>query len=530
MMVPEPIGPFPQDRPERPHLMRFDTSQQMRMGQQMKLAPRMIHSMEILQMSTLALQERIEQELETNIALELKEPEREDGARAETATETPASDEQELVVGDGNAADDWERLSDLESGYRDAFDNEFSSQRFSAARMAGERDRKMDAMANIAARQESLAEQLLHQWRFAEVEPEMAAIGERIIGAIDRDGLLGSSLEEILEQNRSIGELELTMPLLERALREVQFWLDPPGLAARDVRECLLLQVDALAAEPDADDWTDVRTLIEEHLDDLVQNRIPRITQRSDLSLDRITAATDLMRRLKLHPGRDLVEEEVPPITPDVIVEFDEESDAYVAAVSQYGMPPLQISEQYSAMAKDRSEDKKTREFVSNSVRNATWLIESIGQRRATLLRVVNVVLVRQREFFDHGKQHLKPLPMTEVADQLGIHVGTVSRAVAEKWLQTPRGMVPLRELFSGGTETDSGRDMSWNAVKATLEEIVNDEDKTRPLSDEALAAELKKRGIEIARRTVVKYRQQLDIPPARRRKIFRDEPASTSE
>ena len=507
--------------------MRFDTSQQMRLGQQMKLAPRMIHSMEILQMSTLALQERIEQELEENIALELQEPEVDESARAETPAETPANGEQELVVGDGNAADDWERLSDLESGYRDAFDNEFSSQRFSAARMAGERDKKMDAMANVAARGESLVEQLLHQWRFAEVEPDVAAIGERIISSIDRDGLLGSSLEEILEQNRTVGEIELTMPHLERALREVQFWLDPPGLAARDVKECLLLQVDALAAEPDADDWTDVRTLIEDHLEDLVQNRIPRITQRSDLSLDRVSAATELMRRLKLNPGRDLVEEDVPPITPDVLVEYDEESDSYVAAVTQYGVPPLQISEQYSAMAKDRGADKKTRDFLSNSVRNASWLIESIGQRRATLLRVVNVVLARQRDFFDHGKQHLKPLPMIEVADQLGIHVGTVSRAVAEKWLQTPRGMVPLRELFSGGMETDSGRDMSWNAVKATLQEIVDGEDKTSPLSDEALAAELKKRGIEIARRTVVKYRQQLDIPPARRRKIFRDEPTT---
>ena len=174
-------------------------------------------------------------------------------------------------------------------------------------------------------------------------------------------------------------------------------------------------------------------------------------------------------------------------------------------------------------MAKDRSHEKSTRNFLGTSVRNATWLIESINQRKGTLLRVVNVVLARQREYFDKGPQHLKPLPMIEVADQLGIHVGTVSRAVAGKWMQTPRGLVPLRMFFSGGTETDSGKDMSWDAVKATLKEIIDEEDKTRPLSDEALAAELKKKGIEIARRTVVKYRQQLDIPPARRRKVFTD-------
>ncbi|MHC4989427.1 MAG: RNA polymerase factor sigma-54, partial [Planctomycetota bacterium] len=225
--------------------------------------------------------------------------------------------------------------------------------------------------------------------------------------------------------------------------------------------------------------------------------------------------------RLKLHPGRELVDESVPPIIPDVVVDYDEQADAYVAAIASGHMPTLRVSDQYQKMAKDRSVEKGTREFVGTSVRNAAWLIESISQRRNTLLRVVNVVLARQREYFDNGPQYLKTLPMVEVADQLGIHVGTVSRAVADKWLQTPRGIVPLRMFFSGGTATQSGREMSWGAVKATLKEIIDQEDKTKPLSDEALAAALRERGIDIARRTVVKYRQQLDIPPARRRKVF---------
>jgi RNA polymerase sigma-54 factor len=172
-------------------------------------------------------------------------------------------------------------------------------------------------------------------------------------------------------------------------------------------------------------------------------------------------------------------------------------------------------------MSRDRSVDKPTREFATRNVRNAHWLIDSINQRKSTVLRVVGVVLARQRDFLDHGPQHLKPLPMIEVADQLGIHVGPVSRAVADKWLQTPRGMVPLRMFFTGGTETESGENLSWEAVKAKLKEIVDAEDKSEPLSDSALAAELKKNGIDIARRTVVKYRQQLEIPPARRRKVY---------
>ena len=172
-------------------------------------------------------------------------------------------------------------------------------------------------------------------------------------------------------------------------------------------------------------------------------------------------------------------------------------------------------------MSRDREVDRSTREFVTRNVRNAHWLIDSINQRKTTLLRVVNVVLSRQRDFLDHGPRHLKPLPMIEVADQLGIHVGTVSRAVADKWLQTPRGVVPLRMFFTGGTETESGENLSWGAIKAKLKEIVDAEDKTQPMSDSALAAALKDTGIDIARRTVVKYRQQLGIPPARRRKVY---------
>lgn len=505
--------------------MRFDTTQQMRLGQQMKLAPRMIQSMEILQMPMLALQERIEHELESNIALEQAEPGADgevDVVREDAAPDV--DDQRELVVGDDTTGnqDDWARLNEFERSYGEEMDNQYSSGRFSVSRMSGERDRKMDAMANIAARGESLTEQLTHQWRFAEVDEETTEIGERLISYIDDDGLLSTDLETILEQNRFVPGVELTMERMEQTLAALQHWLDPPGMAARDAREALLIQVDHLAESMgDAEHWEDVRVLIADHFDDLLQNRLPRIAQKSELPIDRIVAAKELMRRLNPTPGRDLVQDEPPPIIPDIVIEFDEINDQYLAGLADGFLPTLRISKRYEALAKDRSQEKETREFAGNNVRTATWLIEAINQRKSTLLRVVNVVLARQREFFDHGPQHLKPMPMIEVADQLGIHVGTVSRAVAEKWMATPRGMFPLRMFFAGGTETESGRDMSWEAVKATLREIIDDENKNKPLSDEAIAGELKKRGIDIARRTVVKYRQQLDIPPARRRRQY---------
>lgn len=517
--------------------MRFDTSQNMRLGQTMRLAPRMIQSMEILQMPMMELQERIEQELESNVALEQVEPGAEGMAEtdvAATPTETETDDgleRRELVVGEDSgpaSADDWQRLSDLESSYPQAFESEdYSSQSHAPVRSTGERDRKMDAMANIAARGASLTDQLLDQWRFAEVDTDIAAVGERIIGYIDADGLLGADLGTIIDQNRAVPGVspEFLVPeLFERALRAVQLHLDPPGLAARTNQESFLLQIDALEAQDlevgDIDhQWDDVRLLIRDHWDDLLQNRLPKIAQRTQLPMDAIHAAMELMKRLKLNPGRDLVDAEVPPIIPDVIIEYDENADQYVAALSDGPMPALRVSPRYEQMAKDKAVESETREFVTNNVRNAQWLIESINQRKNTLLRVVNVVLARQRDYFDQGPQALKPLPMIDVADQLGIHVGTVSRAVADKWLQTPRGLVALRRFFSGGTETQSGESMSWEAVKATLREIIDAEDRANPLSDDAIVDELKKRGIEIARRTVVKYRQQLDIPPARRRK-----------
>ncbi|MEO1237897.1 MAG: hypothetical protein AAFX76_14020 [Planctomycetota bacterium] len=172
-------------------------------------------------------------------------------------------------------------------------------------------------------------------------------------------------------------------------------------------------------------------------------------------------------------------------------------------------------------MAADKSTDKKTRDFIGTNLRNARWLIDAVRQRHATLLRVIGVVIEAQRDFFDQGPGALKPLPMTLVADQLGVHVATVSRAVSEKYLQTPRGIFPLRMFFSGGTETDGGEAMSWTAVQAKLKEVIDAEDKQRPWSDDALVDELKKHGIEIARRTVAKYRKQLNIPPARQRREY---------
>lgn len=486
----------------------------------MRLAPRMIQSMEILQLPQMALQERIAQELESNIALELIEQRPDEPATSDAADDAAAAEtleRSELIAGDDH---DFERLSDFESNFGEMFEDDYKPR---IRQQAGERDGKMDAMANTAARGETLIDQLQRQWSFFDLDPDVQRAGKLILQYLNDDGLLGTDLETILEQNQHVPGADLSPELLERALDELQHRLEPSGVAARNTRECLLLQVDALQENADDDDeaeaWEDVRTLIADHFDDLIQNRLPRIEQRAGMPIERIRASLDRMKKLNLSPGKDLVDEEVTPIIPDVIIEYDETIDEYTARLADDRLPLLQVSKRYEKMLKDREQEKTTREFIGDSVQRAKWLIDAVAQRSNTLLRVVNVVLARQREFFDYGPQHLKPMPMIDVADQLGIHVGTVSRAVSDKWLQTPRGLVALRKFFSGGAKTDSGEEMSWEAVRATLKEIVEAEDKSKPLSDEALATELKKRGIDIARRTVVKYRSQLDIPSARLRK-----------
>ncbi|MEE2681202.1 MAG: RNA polymerase factor sigma-54 [Planctomycetota bacterium] len=515
--------------------MRFDTSQSMRLGQQMKLSPRMIQSMEILHMALPALQERIEQELESNIALETLEPELDledpeiEQVRVELERERREDErsdregERELVVGQGDEAADFERLDGMERDYGEEFNDHDSPRMHSSGSSSTDGDSKMAAMNNAPSRGESLVDQLLAQWKFVEVGDDLLETGKRLIEYIGDDGLLDADLETIQEQTLAERGIDIPMDLLERSLALVQTELEPAGIAARSVPESLLLQLDGMQGpDDDVEEQLrlDARRLISNHFEDLLENRLPQIQRDSGISLERIQAAKDWMHCLELSPGRLLVDETVRPIIPDVRVEYDAQRDQYVAALADDPILRLRVSPEYSAMAEDSTTDETTREFVGRNVRDASWLIEAISQRKNTLLRVVNVVLTRQREFFDHGPQHLKPLPMVDVAEQLGIHVATVSRAVAEKWMETPRGYFPLRRFFSGGLETEGGKDMSWEAVKEMVREIVSAEDLKHPYSDQVIADMLNERGVKIARRTVVKYREQLGIPSARRRKV----------
>ncbi len=497
----------------------------MRIDQRMKLAPRMIQSMEILQMPQAALEERIEQELASNPTLEVQEPgaDTEDLEAERTQEDRDNREgERELVVKDGDTGnkDDFERLTNLSEEYGSTWDantSETGGSYHSTTYRQGERDKKMDAMANTAARTASLFDQLMDQWHLVETTPELFKAGEFLIGFIDSDGYLRTDNKTLLDQAYQ----GLTEDDLNAAVIKLQQTLEPPGLAARDIHECLLLQIDArLRSDPDAD-LTAERVLVENHLKDIETNHLPKIAKATGMSIDQIKHTIHHLRQFHPHPGKLLADDAPRMIYPDAVIEYDEESEIYTATLTHGRLPALHIRPDYKRDARDKNVDKKTREFLSNHIRSASWIIDAIQQRNATLLRVIGVVIEAQREFFEQGAQALRPLPMTLVADQLGIHVATVSRAVNEKYMQTPRGILPLRMFFSGGTETDAGDAMSWAAIQAKLEQIIEEEDKSKPLSDDALVEKLKEHGIEIARRTVAKYRKQLSIPPARQRKEY---------
>jgi RNA polymerase sigma-54 factor len=333
------------------------------------------------------------------------------------------------------------------------------------------------------------------------------------------EGYFRADFESLLKESKG----SFTVQDLQDALHLVQT-LEPAGVGARNLRECLLLQLATIEQDPERSQGHDFeleRALITEHMRDLEMNRYPQISKKLDRPIDDIQAAVRRLSRLHPYPGKQIGGDDAPAITPDALIWYDEENDRYEIEMTNDPAPNLFISGMYRKMIKNRACDKNTREFLANNVRNARWLLESIEQRKSTILRVIRAVVDAQREFFDKGPEFLKPLPMILVADQLGIHVATVSRAVSEKWIQTPRGVFPLRRFFSGGTTNAEGEDMSWDAVKEKLKGIIESEDKHDPLNDDDIVIKLKEQGIDLARRTVAKYRKILNIPTARQRRQF---------
>jgi RNA polymerase sigma-54 factor len=470
----------------------------------------MIQSMEILQLPILALQERIEQEMEENPVLELveeppeglEEGEVQDREKSDGRTE----EERELVIDENHSNEqDFERLMNMDEEWPDHFEERTHVSR-SETEEAGER--KLDAMANMVARPQSLQDYLHDQIGWFELPPALRAMADKIIYNLDANGYLQGRLDDLLGPDAHVEDYDLA----KQALDVVQK-LDPPGVGARDLRECLLLQL-----QPGMPYYEQLRTLISNHLEDLEYNRLPVIQRRTGYSIELIQTVLAELRKLSPKPGADYNNVTAPPVTPDVFVELDE-SGKYVVRLEDGQTPNLFISPYYRKLFQDNGATEETREYIKRKINSAQWLIDSIQQRRATLTKVSQAIVDYQKEFLDKGPESIEPLKMQQIADKVGVHVTTVSRAVDDKWIQTPRGIFPLKRFFCGGTTSADGEEVAWDTIRLKLQEIVDNEDKQHPLSDDQLVAKLADAGMTVARRTVTKYRKAMGILSSRQRR-----------
>lgn len=484
----------------------------------MKLAPRMIQSMEILQLPIMALKERIEQELIENPVLEEPLADREapevqaEIAQAHEEATGKTLEQKELVVdNDHNNETDFERLLEM-SAASDWPDDDYSySPRISSNQVDSDSDRQHDAMANMVSRPQSLQDHLLEQIGFFSCTPEVREFAEFIIQNLDHNGRLTNGLPELIEIFGRVISLDNAQSALDLVQR-----LEPAGVGARDLKECLLLQL--LPETPLRDVLV---TLITSHLEDLCQNRLPVIQRKTGYSLDEIKDAWEELKLLNPTPGSAFEANTTPNVTPDLFIEKDEDTGKYVIRLVDEYTPRLRISKRYQQILASGKADPQTREYIKRKVESARWLIESIEQRYSTLKKVAQAIVDHQTEFLDKGPEYIVPLKMQQIADVVGVHVTTVSRAVDDKWVQTPRGIFPLKRFFGGGTTTAGGEEVAWDIIRIKLREIVDKEDKNDPLSDDALVDELAKQGYQLARRTVTKYRKALKIPSSRQRRAF---------
>jgi RNA polymerase sigma-54 factor len=501
-------------------------SQQMRLEQ--RLTPQLIQSMEILTLPLMALEARVREELESNPVLEELEAE---------VGETEKAPREDLPSTESNnaEAEGFERLERMSREMEfDPGDLAFG-RGGSGGGMNGDRDSKLDAMANTASRGECLRDQLLKQWSLIETDPSIRQAGEAIIDWLDEDGYLRTEEEHhplrengdtpdatpliihrtpeqqavLLEQIAASRTPPLDTALLEKALKLVQT-LEPTGVGARDLSECLMIQLrakeEASPGGPESDPLC--KELVRYHLAELSKNQYPAVADATGASIEEIKSALKIIGKLHHHPGLLVQSSNVPRISPDIIVDYADEGDGYTLRLARGNNPRLRISAQYRQMLQDRSTDKATREFIKGRIESASALKDAIEYRRQRLLQIGHILLDRQREFFDYGPQFLKVLRMRDLGEELKCDPSTISRTVDGKYIQTPRGLYPLRQFFVGGQTDATGEAVTWDSMKAKVKEIVDGEDKSRPLTDDEIVKIYNRTAkIPVARRTIAKYR-----------------------
>ena len=492
---------------------------QAKLQQKLILTPSLQQAIKLLPMSTLELADMLQQEITENPLLE-EEVEREraenadsndsseESSSSESSNETQNAERSKTEAESETKSDDSLNEIDYESFFSDYLDEGYRPR-------TSYEVPDLPPIENTLSTTNSLADHLDWQLRMAPADEKLREIGEAIIGNIDEQGYLQASIEELC----AMGQYEQTD--VESALAVVQAF-DPTGVGARDLKECLLIQLRRLELG-----GTPIEAMVTEHLDLLQNHRFNEIAKAMRLPLEEVIHHCEIIRRLDPQPGSKFTNERSHYVTPDVyVVKVD---GKYEIVLNEDRLPQLRISSVYRRMLENKSEENQaTREYVKEKLRSALWLIKSVDQRQKTIYKVANSIVRQQQDFLDNGVEHLKPMVLRDVAIDIGMHESTVSRVVSNKYMHTPQGVFEMKYFFHSGIASLGGDHVSSVTIKQRIKKIVEEENPKKPLSDSKIVKILENEGLVLARRTIAKYREELRIPPSNQRKNLYSSPFAT--
>lgn len=479
-----------------------------KLSQQQKLSPQQIQYQKLLQLNTLALEQRIKTELELNPVLE-------EVATEEMELELEKPDKEENPEDEKDEYEDKDKEEfDLED-YMNDYDSEFEPDKLN-------RSKDDETYQPVTPARESLSEHLLNQLRLLNLNDDLYLLGEEIIGNLDEDGYLQRDLKEILTELEMFEHIIITEDEAEKLLKEIQVF-DPVGIACRSLQECLLVQLKNIPRDPYYSYLAE--QLLQNYFDDFTKKRYDAIKQKMELTDETLRTTIELIQSLNPKPGEGNIQaEEINQITPDFIIEKME--DNFIITLNDKTLPSVTVNRQYLEMfhsnkkaRKNSEREKNTYKFLREKFESAKWFIACIQQRRETLMKIMQAIVEKQYEFFERGAKYLRPMIYKDIAEEINMDISTISRVVNGKYVQSPMGIHELKYFFSEGLLTDTGEEVSNKHIKERLKELIEAEDKNSPYSDDKLAEMLNEEGIHIARRTVAKYREQLRLPIARLRR-----------
>ncbi|HSF06226.1 MAG TPA: RNA polymerase factor sigma-54 [Methylomirabilota bacterium] len=475
----------------------METRLSLRQSQRVVMTPLLQQAIQLLQLSTLELQEVVQKELLENPLLE--EVPTEPSAETPPAPDAAAAPAPEVAPVEPVPVERERGTDDL------PFDlNAVMFDDHEERSLVAQEDRDELPFENLVRSQSSLADYLEEQLRFVSEDPTTRRIGAEIIGNLDEDGYLRAEVGELAQR------CNVTAEEIERVLALVQGF-DPPGVAARSIQECLLIQ---LKTDPDPDPVS--VEIVEQYFDDLSRRRYADIARALKLSLDRVMESVEEIMGLEPKPGRRFGGADTRYIVPDVVVQ--KMGSDYVVLLNEDGIPRLRVNALYRSLLRNSGEE--ARQYVEQKLRSAVWLIKSVDQRQRTLRKVTQSIVKFQREFLDKGLPYLRPLSLRDVGEDIGMHESTISRVTTNKYVETPQGLFELKFFFHSGIASGDGEMVSSISVKKMIQDLLANEDPSKPLSDQEVAHILKGRALVIARRTVAKYREELGILPSHQRRL----------